>query len=92
MLTFAFMHYPYLVCILFGMPSLHLFTFVMFFKSCGKINRGQVICPLYRGSPLFGGSVIRGFYCIQVDIASPTSHIYYGWLIIVGISGMSLSK
>ena len=34
MLTFAFMHYPYLVCILFGMPSLHLFTFLMFFKSC----------------------------------------------------------
>ena len=35
MLTFAFMHYPYLVCILFGMPSLHLFTFLMFFKSLG---------------------------------------------------------
>ena len=34
MLTFAFMHHPYLVCILFGMPSLHLFTFLMFFKSC----------------------------------------------------------
>ena len=34
MLTFAFMRYPYLVCILFGMPSLHLFTFFMFFKSC----------------------------------------------------------
>ena len=31
MLTFAFMHHPYLVCILFDMPSLHLFTFVMFF-------------------------------------------------------------
>ena len=31
MLTFAFMHHPYLVCILFGMPSLHLFTFLMFF-------------------------------------------------------------
>ena len=30
MLTFAFMHYPYLVCLLFGMPSLHLFTFLMF--------------------------------------------------------------
>ena len=30
MLTFAFMHYPYLVRILFGMPSLHLFTFLMF--------------------------------------------------------------
>ena len=29
--TFAFMHHPYLVCILFGMPSLHLFTFLMFF-------------------------------------------------------------
>ena len=28
MLTFAFMHYPYLVCMLFGMPSLHLFTFL----------------------------------------------------------------
>ena len=48
--------------ILFGMPSLHLFTFLMFFKSCGKINWGQVICPLYRGSPLFGGSVIIGVY------------------------------
>ena len=30
MFTFAFMHYPYLVRILFGMPSLHLFTFLMF--------------------------------------------------------------
>ena len=45
MLTFAFMHYPYLVCILFGMPSLHLFTFLMFLKSCiirytaGKLTR-----------------------------------------------------
>ena len=29
--TFAFMHPPYLVRILFGMPSLHLFTFLMFF-------------------------------------------------------------
>ena len=26
-----------------------------------KINRGQVSRPLYRGCPLFGGSVIRGF-------------------------------
>ena len=38
MLTFAFMHYPYLVCTLFGMPSLHLFTFLMFFKSCVHYN------------------------------------------------------
>ena len=31
----------------------------------GKINQGQVICPLYRGCPLFGMSVIRRFtvYC-----------------------------
>ena len=31
----------------------------------GKINQGQVICPLYRGCPLFGLSVIRCFtvYC-----------------------------
>ena len=27
----------------------------------GKINRGQATRPLYRGCPLFGGSVIRGF-------------------------------
>ena len=31
------MHHLYLVCILFGMPSLHLFTFLMFFKSCSII-------------------------------------------------------
>ena len=31
----------------------------------GKINRGQVSRPLYRGCPLVGGSVIRGFYCIH---------------------------
>ena len=42
MLTFAFMHYPYLVRILFGMPSLHLFTFLMFFKSCFYIFFGPV--------------------------------------------------
>ena len=29
-----------------------------------KINRGQVICPPYRGSPLFGGSDIRCFTVI----------------------------
>ena len=27
----------------------------------GKVRRGQMICPLYGGSPLLGGSVIRGF-------------------------------
>ena len=34
------MHHLYLVCILFGMPSLHLFTFLMFFKSCIYIYQG----------------------------------------------------
>ena len=28
------LYHPYLVCILFGIPSLHPFTFLMFFKSC----------------------------------------------------------
>ena len=45
MLTFAFMHYPYLVCILFGMPSLHLFTFLMFLKSCRPI--GTRLCVIF---------------------------------------------
>ena len=27
-------YHPYLVCILLGMPSLHLFKFLMFFISC----------------------------------------------------------
>ena len=31
----------------------------------GKINRGQASRPLYRGCPLFGGSVIRGFTVLQ---------------------------
>ena len=31
----------------------------------GKINWGQVSRPLYRGCPLFGGSVIRGFAVIE---------------------------
>ena len=31
MLTYAFLHHPYLVCKLFGMPSLHLFTFFIVF-------------------------------------------------------------
>ena len=26
-----------------------------------EVNRGHELCPLYRGCPLFGGSVIRGF-------------------------------
>ena len=32
-LTFTITH-PYLVCILFGIPFPHLFTFLMFIKSC----------------------------------------------------------
>ena len=45
MLTFAFMHYPNLVCILFGTPFLHLFTFIMFFfKSLVNINLRRKKC------------------------------------------------
>ena len=37
----------------------------------GKINRGEVSRPLYRGCPLsFGGSVIRGFTVVRVPNAS----------------------
>jgi len=37
--TFAFMHHPFLVCILIGMPSLHLFTFLMLFIFLLNRNR-----------------------------------------------------
>ena len=30
----SLLYHPYLVCIPFGMPPLHPFTFLMFFKSC----------------------------------------------------------
>ena len=30
------LYHPYLVCMIYGMPSLHPFTFLMFFKSCIK--------------------------------------------------------
>ena len=33
-------------------------------KCISKINQGQVSRLLYRGCPLFGGSVIRGFTVI----------------------------
>ena len=48
MLTFAFMHHPYLVCILFGMPSLHLFTFLMFFIFLYNIGLGLVTQTLQK--------------------------------------------
>ena len=45
-LTFAFMHHPYLVYILFGMPSLHLFTFLMFLFSC-YMYHGVFLLSMY---------------------------------------------
>ena len=45
-------------CPLFGVERCPLLEGSKFY---GKINRGQVSRPLYRGCPLFGGSVIRGF-------------------------------
>ena len=41
--------------------------FEMFY---GKINQGQVSRPLYRGCPLFGGYVIRGFTVLRWSAAS----------------------
>ena len=40
----------------------------------GKINRGQVSRPLYRGCPLFGGSVIRGFALCMYRSSGPRSN------------------
>ena len=40
----------------------------------GKINRGQVSRPLYRGCPLFGGSVIRGFTVYSSQIGNVNTH------------------
>ena len=41
---FAFMHHPNLVRIVLAMPSLHLFTFLMFLFSCYKII---ILTPLW---------------------------------------------
>ena len=48
MLTFAFMHYPYLVCILFGMSFLHLFTSL---KSCVSVHFLMLISVTVRPKP-----------------------------------------
>ena len=45
MLTFAFVHYPYLVCILFGMPSLHRFTYYLMSEKAIWLDIAQV-CSL----------------------------------------------
>ena len=38
----SLLYYPYLVRILFGMPSLHPFTFLMFFKSCQLLTSSSL--------------------------------------------------
>jgi len=60
------MRHPYLVRILFGMPSLHLFTFIMFFKSLHKALQYTVYILMYI-SPLIGTSttVHRVIHCID---------------------------
>ena len=50
------MHHPYLVCILFGMPSLHLFTFfnvlfLYFFDVNLSIDSGSMISVTVRPKP-----------------------------------------
>ena len=63
MLTFAFMHYwyPYLVCVLFGIPSLHLFTFSMFFKSSINIGTNYTIKEVYTFDTLL--SIAKNMEC-----------------------------
>ena len=48
-------------CPLFGVERSLLLGGLKMYYFYGKINRGQVICLLYRSCPLFGGSVTRGF-------------------------------
>ena len=43
----SLLYYSYLVCILFGMPSLHPFTFLMFFKSCIKCFRYILLTSMF---------------------------------------------
>ena len=53
-----------------GLISVHCSKLrgICFFRGFyGKINRGQVICPLYRSCLLFGGSAIRRF-TVNVDV------------------------
>ena len=66
MLTFAFMHYPYLVCILFGMPSLHLFTFLMFFKSCIYIYMVRAYSVYTHPAPFVRDAIFP--HCMLMDV------------------------
>ena len=45
--------------------------------SIGKSIGGHELCPLYRGCPLFGGSVIRGFTVYHVWERGSSSINYY---------------
>ena len=54
------MHCPYLVRILFGMPSLHLFTFLMFFKSCNILGHAHL--PLtHTPRPIIPDEIVIAF-------------------------------
>ena len=41
----------------------------------GKSNRGHEICPLYRGCPPLGESVIRGFTVMRHYGAKPSAQL-----------------
>ena len=77
MLTFAFMHYPYLVCILFGMPSLHLFTFLMFFKSFIMMITvtAKIIITITATTPPMMASVLSAVV-VEVHCGSPSVDDY----------------
>ena len=73
MLTFAFIYtLSHLVCILFGMPSLHLLTFLMFFfffKFFYGAMETQVLLRLlgdYRSN--WPGCFMTTDFCILLDL------------------------
>ena len=80
MLTFAFIHHPYLVHILFGMPSLHLFDV---FKSCydiyidfnrrlKQVNRGR----LRKARTPQGWACHEGVHAARVHARAQIVHSY----------------
>ena len=44
----SLLYHPYLVCILFGMPSLHHFTFLMFFNIINYMLLNHIMHKLHQ--------------------------------------------
>ena len=72
----SLLYHSYLVCIPFGMPSLHLFTFLMFFKSCIYTNIVilQAVCFITAtGLYLQYSQILRAYLNIRIIICLNTS-------------------